>query len=150
MSERVHTEYPPRGLSRDEAAPALTVTERAIIDLQRQREAHMARAKNLNHAAGSKYEAGDLRLTPDYVDALTRPVRIEIDFRDPIHVRQQLEVLAAAIVEAQVVTQQHETGINRQRIRLRGILKDAADYLTMLNGKTPAGRRRRAVQDMQD
>lgn len=124
----------------------LTVTEQAIIDLQRQREAHMARAK----ALGPPYEPGDIKLTPDYVDALTRPVRIEVDFRDPIHVRQQIDVLMAALVEAQVVTQQHEIGINRQRMRLRGILKEAADTLTMINGKTPAGRRRRAMQDYQD
>jgi hypothetical protein len=131
----------------DRAMPtSLTVTEQAIIDFQRQREAHMARTK----ALGPPFEPGDMKLTPDYVDALTRPVRIEIDFRDPIHVRGQIDVLMAALVEAQVLTQQHDLGINRQRIRLRGILKEAADTLTMLNGKTPAGRRRRAMQDMQD
>lgn len=112
----------------------------------------MARAKNFDPAAGGKEsrESPDIKLTPDYVDALTRPVRIEIDFRDPIHVRRQLEVLAAAIVEAQVLTQQHDLGPHRQRIRLRGVLKEAADILTMLNDKTPAGRRRRIIQDMQD
>lgn len=131
--------------------PELTVTEAAIIDLERQREAIMARAKNFDpQAAGRDARSSDIKLTPDYVDALTRPVRIEIDFRDPIHVRQQLEVLAAAIVEAQVLTQQHDLGIHRQRIRLRGVLKEAADILTMLNDKTPAGRRRRIVQDKQD
>lgn len=126
---------------------ALTVTEAAIIDLQRQKEAMMARAKNFDPAATQR-EPNDIKLTPDYVDALTRPVRIEIDFRDPLHVRQQLEVLAAAIVDAQVLTQQHEIGIHRQRIRLRGVLKEAADTLTMINGKTPAGRRRRMQQDI--
>lgn len=130
-------------------APGLTVTEAALIDLQRQREAHMARAKNFDPKAAS-FERGDMKLTPDYVEALTRPVRLEIDFRDPIHVRQQVEVLMAALVEAQVLTQQHELGINRQRIRLRGILKEAADTLTMLNGRTPAGRRRKAMLDKQD
>jgi hypothetical protein len=125
---------------------SLTVTESAIIDLQRQKEAMMARAKNFDPTAQPR-EQGDIKLTPDYVDALTRPVRIEIDFRDPIHVREQLSVLAAAIVDAQVITQQHEIGVNRQRIRLRGVLKEAADTLTMINGKTPAGRRRRIQQD---
>ena len=127
----------------------LTVTEAAIIDLQRQKEAIMARAKNFDPSKPSQYEAGDVRLTPDYVDALAAPVRIEVDFRDPIHVRQQLEVLAAAIVEAQVITQQHDLGINRQRIRLRGILKEAADMLTIINGKTPAGRRRKLLREQE-
>jgi hypothetical protein len=126
---------------------SLTVTESAIIDLQRQKEAIMARAKNFDAGAQPIRESADIKLTPDYVDALTRPVRIEIDFRDPVHVREQLSVLAAAIVDAQVITQQHEIGINRQRIRLRGVLKEAADTLTMINGKTPAGRRRRMQQD---
>lgn len=121
---------------------SLTVTEAAIIDLERQKEAIMARAKKLGTPPR---EPGDIMLTPDYVDALTRPVRIEIDFRDPIHVRQQLEILMAACVEAQALTREHHMGIHRQRIRLRGVLKEAADTLTMVNGKTPAGRRRKIV-----
>lgn len=125
-----------------------TVAEQAIIDLQRQREAHLARAKNFETGATQR-EPGDIKLTVDYVEALTRPVRLEMDFRDPIHARQQIEVLMAALVEAQVITGQHELGINRQRIRLRGVIKEASDTLTMLNGRTPAGRRRRAGQDFQ-
>ncbi len=127
----------------------ITVAEQAIVDFQRQREAHMARAKNFEPMATAR-EAGDVKLTADYVEALTRPVRLEMDFRDPIHTRQQIEVLMAALVEAQVITAQHELGINRQRIRLRGVVKEAADTLTMLNGKTPAGRRRRATQEFQE
>ncbi len=127
----------------------ITVAEQAIVDFQRQREAHMARAKNFEPTATAR-EAGDVKLTADYVEALTRPVRLEMDFRDPIHTRQQIEVLMAALVEAQVITAQHELGINRQRIRLRGVIKEAADTLTMLNGKTPAGRRRRVTQEFQE
>jgi hypothetical protein len=126
---------------------SMTVAEQAIIDFQRQREAHEMRAKNFQPGGPSR-EAGDIKLTADYVEALTRPVRLEMDFRDPIHTRQQIEVLMAALVEAQVITAQHELGINRQRIRLRGVVKEAADTLTMLNGKTPAGRRRRVTQEL--
>lgn len=130
---------------------SVTVTEAALIDFQRQKEAVMARAKNFDPVAGGNNARDpDIKLTPDYVDALTRPVRLEIDFRDPIHIRQQLEVLAAAIVEAQVLTQQHDLGIHRQRIRLRGVLKEAADILAMLNNKTPAGRQHKNIQNRQD
>lgn len=128
----------------------MTVAEQAIIDFQRQREAHEMRAKNFQPGGGPPREAGDIKLTADYVEALTRPVRLEIDFRDPIHTRQQIEVLMAALIEAQVITAQHELGINRQRIRLRGVVKEAADTLTMLNGRTPAGRRRRMTQEFQE
>lgn len=122
----------------------LTVTEAAIIDLQRQKEASMARAKNFDPTAQTR-EPNDINLTPGAVDALSRPVRIEIDFSDPIRVRSQLAILAGAIVDAQVITQQHEIGINRQRMRLRGVIKEAADAIAMFNGKTPAGRQRRGV-----
>jgi hypothetical protein len=128
----------------------LTVTERAIIDLERQREAHMARAKNIEIDAQPRWEAGDLKLTPDYVEALSRPVRIEMVFDDPMKVREQIEVLMGYLSDAKVVTQQHEIGINRQRLRLRGVIKEAADALTIINGRTPAGRRRKAAQNIQD
>lgn len=127
----------------------LTVTEAAIIDLEKQKAAHMARAKNFDPSA-QQQEPGDMRLTADYVEALTRPVRLELDFRDPIHVREQIEVLMGALSDAKALTQQHELGINRQRIRLRSVIKDAADALTIINGRTPAGRRRRAMQGKQD
>jgi len=132
--------------------PKPTVTEAALIDFQRGREALMTRARNFDPQKDS-YEPGDLRIPPEYVDSMTLPTRIEIDYRHPVHIRQQLDILASAIVEAQVVTQQHELGINRQRIRCREILKTAADMLTIVNGKTPAGRRRRkmiAIQDQQE
>jgi hypothetical protein len=118
-----------------------TVTEAAIIDLERQREAMMARAKNFDPKLATA-ERHDLSLPAGTIDNLTRPVRIEITFTDPLHTRQQLDLLAAAIVEAQVLTQQHELGIMRQRLRLRETMKTAADMLVYLNGKTPTGRKK--------
>lgn len=121
----------------------LTVTERAIIDLEKQREAHMARARNYNPAGnGLGAEPGDTIMPPDYVDALARPVRLEITFDDPIKTRQQIEALQAALVEALVVTQDHRRGINRQRMDLRNIIKTAAEVLVLMNGKTPTNRKR--------
>ena len=122
-------------------APSLTTTEAAIIDLQRQREAFDMRARNFNPKATTA-ERGDLMLTADAIDNLTRPVRIEISFSDPIHTRQQIEALQAALVEALVLTGQHELGIMRQRLRLREVIKTAADTLVYLNGKVPTGRKR--------
>ena len=57
----------------------------------------------------------------------------------PIKVREQIAVLQRALVEAEVVTHQHDLGINRQRLNLRHVIKTAADVLTLLNGKTPTG-----------
>lgn len=123
---------------------SLTVTEQAIIDLQRQREAHMARAKNFDPVAAGEHarQAKDLGFDPETIDALTRPVRLEVTFDDPIKTRQQLDMLAGAIEEAKALTYQHDLGIMRQRLRLREVMKTAADTLTYLNGKTPAGRKK--------
>lgn len=122
---------------------ALTVTEQAIIDFQRQKEALMARAKNFDPVAAGELAARrvDTALTADAVDALTAPVRLEITFKDPIHTRQQIEALQSALVEALVVTQDHGRGINRQRMDLRHILKTAAEMLVYMNGRTPTGRK---------
>lgn len=122
---------------------SLTPTESAIIDFERQKEAHMARAKNFDPAAAgaAARTSIDTSLTAAAVDALTAPVRLEITFRDPIATRHQIETLQAALVEALVVTQDHGRGINRQRMDLRHILKSAAEVLVYMNGKTPTGRK---------
>lgn len=120
---------------------SMTVTEAAIIDLQRQKEAIEMRAKNFDPRNVAP-KGADTILPPDTVDALTAPVRLEISFKDPIHTRQQIEALQAALVEALVVTQDHGRGINRQRMDLRNILKGAAEVLAYMNGKTPHNRRK--------
>lgn len=119
-----------------------TVTEAAIIDLERQKEAHTARAKNFDPAAYARLEPGDIRMPADYIDALTRPVRLEISFEDPVATRQQIQALQAALVEALVVTGDHGRGINRQRMDLRNIIKNAADILIYMRGKAPSGKKK--------
>lgn len=120
----------------------LTVTERAIIDLQRQKEAIVARAKNFDPTAyGREVEPGDAILSAEAVDAICAPVRLELTFTDPIHTRRQIEALQAALVEALVVTQDHKRGINRQRMDLRHVIKSAAEVLVYMNGKTPTGKK---------
>lgn len=122
---------------------SLTVTEAAIIDLQKGKEAMARRAKNFDPIAGGERAAAraDSTLTADAVEALTAPVRLEITFKDPIHTRGQIEALQSALVEALVVTQDHGRGINRQRMDLRHILKTAAEMLVYMNGRTPTGRK---------
>ncbi len=119
----------------------LTVTERALIDFQRQKEAVLARAKNFDPLAEPR-EPGDVRLSAEAIDAICAPVRLEITFTDPIHTRRQIEALQAALVEALVVTQDHPRGINRQRMDLRHIVKSAAEVLVYMNGKTPTGKKK--------
>ena len=118
----------------------MTVTEQAIVDFQRQKEAIMARAKNFDPTTTTR-EPCDVRLSAEAVDAICAPVRLEITFSDPIHTRRQIEALQAALVEALVVTQDHPRGINRQRMDLRHVIKSAAEMLVYMNGKTPTGKK---------
>ena len=118
----------------------MTVTEQAIVDFQRQKEAIMARAKNFDPTTTTR-EPGDVRLSAEAVDAICAPVRLEITFSNPIHTRRQIEALQAALVEALVVTQDHPRGINRQRMDLRHVIKSAAEVLVYMNGKTPTGKK---------
>lgn len=124
-----------------------TVTEAAIIDLERQREAFMARAKNFDPVlagvnAREIVESGETSLSAEMVEALCRPVRIEITFEDPIKTRKQIEHLMAELTSALVVTQDHGRGISRQRMDLRHIIKTAAEHLVYMSGRTPTGRKK--------
>lgn len=120
-----------------------SVTEQALIDFQKGREALAKRAKNFDPVAAAQHALGGDRIAePEFIDALCVPVRLEITFTDPIHTRKQIEALQAALVEALVVTQDHARGINRQRIDLRHIVKTAAEVLVYLNGKTPSNKRK--------
>ena len=121
---------------------SLTVTESAIIDLQRQREAMEMRARNFDPKAYATRDNNDMSLTPETIDNLTRPVRIVLTFEDPIKTRQQVHALQAALVEVEVLTQQHDLGINRQRLRMRECAKTAADTLVYLSGRMPTGKKK--------
>lgn len=125
----------------DTNLPPLTVTEAAVIDLERQKEAMARRARNFDPSAGLTAREGTLH-APDYVDAICSPVRVEITFGDPLHTRQQIEALQAALVEALVITQDHGRGLSRQRLDLHSTIKHAARTLVYMNGKTPAGHRK--------
>ena len=119
----------------------MTVTEAAIVDYERQKEAHMARAKNFDPVAVDR-DPGDTSLSTEAVDALCSPVRLEISFEDPLRTRRQIEVVQAALVEALVVTQDHARGINRQRMDLRSVIKTTSEVLVYMSGRTPTGRKK--------
>jgi hypothetical protein len=118
----------------------LTTTEAALIDLEKGKEAFMARRKALGDPAVPVVESDAKHWhpwAPDVVDALTRPVQVKFSFDDPIKTRAEIEMFMAALVEAQMVTQDHGRGIVRQRMDLRNIIKTAAKVLTRMQGKEP-------------
>lgn len=118
----------------------LTPTESAIVDFEHQKEAHMARRRQLGDPAVPTV-ASDTKhwhpYSPEMVDALTRPVQVKFSFDDPIKTRAEIEMFMGALTEAQMVTQDHGRGIVRQRMDLRNIIKTAAKMLTRMQGKEP-------------
>ena len=123
----------------------LTVTEAAIIDLERGKEAMAKRAKNFDPSAAAERALAvkQLGFDPARIDELAAPVQIKLTFDDPIQSRAQLELLAGAIEEAKALTYQHDLGILKQRLRIRGVMKEASDSLTYMRGQAPSGKRRK-------
>ncbi len=124
---------------------ALTPIEATLVDFQRGQEAMARRRKQMGDPAVPTLpeDRQGHPWPPEYVDALTRPVRLEISFTDPLHTRQQIEAAMAGLTEALVVTQDHKRGIIRQRMDLRNIMKTTADVLVLMNGKAPTGKKPR-------
>lgn len=128
----------------------LNVTTAALVDLQAQREAFEMRRKTLdiaNALAPEAYEPGDVNIPTEVFEHLVRPVRIEVDLSDPIHIRDQMLVLQSAAQEVIDICRDHTRGRNRQRLHAHTVLRTCADTLSMLNGKTPAGKRRRKMEE---
>lgn len=126
---------------------SLTVTEAAIIDLERQREAIMARAKNFDPVEAGQHArlVKDLGFDPDNIDQLTENVQLKLTFRDPMATRAQLDLLAGAIEEAKALSYDHGLGIMKQRLRMRRVMKEASDALTLMRGEMPSGRHRKGA-----
>lgn len=131
---------------------SLTVTESAIIDLQRQKEAIMARAKNFDPAAAGENARliKELGFDPAAIEELTENVQLKLTFKDPMATRAQLELLAGAIEEAKALSYDHSLGIMKQRLRMRRVMKEASDGLTIMQGKMPSGRHRKGASKASD
>lgn len=121
----------------------LTPTEAALIDLERQEEAIAARRRALSGdpavPAVETDAKADFPWPPATVAELTRPVRLDIPFDDPVATREILGILAGAIVEAQQISQDHDIGFIRQRMRMREVMKTAANVIVCLRGMKPRG-----------
>ena len=74
---------------------------------------------------------------PDVAELMTRSLRIDLVFKDPIDTRRQLEVLAAGVVRALAISQDHERGPYRQRRDMREVLRDACVEIQIMQGKKP-------------
>jgi len=77
--------------------------------------------------------------TPEQIEAETRDVKLTISFGDVIKVRDQAEMVIAAMQEIIRRTRQHDLGSVRQRIETRAEAASCGRALSRFNGRTPYG-----------
>lgn len=77
--------------------------------------------------------------TPEQVEQETRTVRLDISFGDVIKVRDQAEMIIAAMRMVIEKTREHPLGSIRQRIEARREADSLRRVLARFNGKQPHG-----------
>lgn len=69
----------------------------------------------------------------------TKPLRIDIDFDDPLKTRRQLARLASALVRALAYSEEHDRGAYNQLADMRHVLRMAVIDIQHMRGKKKAG-----------
>jgi len=77
--------------------------------------------------------------TPEQIEAETRTVRLDISFREALKVRDQAEMIIAAMRLIIEKTREHDIGSIRQRIEARREADSLRRVLARFNGKVPHG-----------
>lgn len=77
--------------------------------------------------------------TPDQIDQETRNVRLDISFGDALKIRDQAEMIIAALRVVIEITRKHDVGSIRQRIETRREADSLRRVLARFNGKQPHG-----------
>lgn len=81
--------------------------------------------------------------TPEQIVALTKTSKIAMTFDEPIKIRDQAEMILACMRVVIELTRRHKIGAVRQRIETRREVASLVERLTILNGRTPYGYRRK-------
>ncbi len=81
--------------------------------------------------------------TPEQIAQLTRNAKIEMTFSEPIKIRDQAEMIKACMEVVIQLTRGHQIGTIRQRIETRREIGSLVERLTIFNGKTPYGYRKK-------
>lgn len=81
--------------------------------------------------------------TPEQIAALTKTSKIAMTFDEPIKIRDQAEMIMACMKIVIELTRGHKIGAVRQRIETRREIASLVERLTIFNGKTPYGYKRK-------
>jgi hypothetical protein len=99
-------------------------------------------AEDIDHVAERhKGDAADrfTLYTQEQIEQETRNVRLDMSFSEPIKIRDQAEMIIAAMREVIAATRRHDIGSIRQRVEARREAASLGAALTVFNGKTPYG-----------
>jgi hypothetical protein len=77
--------------------------------------------------------------TPEQIEVATKNVRLDISFEEIIKVRDQAEMIKAAMDIIIALTKQHDIGSINQRIEARREAHALGQKLSLFNNKTPYG-----------
>jgi hypothetical protein len=77
--------------------------------------------------------------TQEQIEQETRNVRLDISFGEPIKIRDQAEMVIAAMQQVIACTRRHDIGSIRQRVEARREAASLGAALTVFNGKRPYG-----------
>lgn len=81
--------------------------------------------------------------TPEQIEALTKTAKIAMTFEEPLKIRDQAEMILACMRVVIELTRRHKIGGVRQRIETRREIASLVERLTLLNGRTPYGYRKK-------
>lgn len=81
--------------------------------------------------------------TPEQIEALTKTAKIAMTFDEPIKIRDQAEMIMACMRVVIELTRGHKIGGVRQRIETRREIASLVERLTIFNGRTPYGYRKK-------
>ena len=81
--------------------------------------------------------------TPEQIEALTKTAKIAMTFDEPLKIRDQAEMILACMRVVIELTRRHKIGGVRQRIETRREIASLVERLTLLNGRTPYGYRKK-------
>lgn len=81
--------------------------------------------------------------TPEQIERETKDACPRLTFADVIKVRDQAEMVKACMEQVIKLTRQHDLGSIQQRIEARREVASLVERLTLFNGGTPYGYRRK-------
>lgn len=131
-----------RTIPREDPAPPVDVVTASLIDALANKAKLDAMARKLTPIDPERYTQPTDPSRPDYEPSesskkyWTRSLRVDLEFKDPLTSREEMKILAAALVRALAFSHDHERGAYNQLADMRAVLRRAVQDIQHRRGKT--------------